>query len=353
MMLCSPEVRDVPIAPGGAFVASVPLDATATLCPGDMFDGRDVEVDVAVGGMTIVTNASVNPVPYAHFASVAGQYGTPDCPVGYEVTARSGFVRCQRTITFPDGNSTTDEVTRVGVGPTAFWIDRYEASVFHWTGGIQRGVARSDGTGADDIHHTGSRGEPSVGRNGQRPTGVRRGQPILIAVSRASFPTVNITWFQAMEACAGAGKKLPDQQQWLLAASGTVDSTESCFVGAPGRRAAHPVSGCVSEWGVHDMIGNAAEWTAEWYAGVGNGTVANDRNNWPPEYGGDRVINVQSRVFRGLGSTSTELVDGLPSAAFRGGENSDGVNAGVFQLGLNFAPSLWHPSLGFRCVIPR
>lgn len=70
--LCAPVVRDVAVAPGGAFSARVPLDATGAVCPDDMLDGRDVQVDVDVGALSVVRNAEVNPVPYAHFATRAG-----------------------------------------------------------------------------------------------------------------------------------------------------------------------------------------------------------------------------------------------------------------------------------------
>lgn len=71
--LCAPTVRDVSISPSGAFSAQIPLDDPSSTCPSDMFDGRDIQVDVDVGAETLVRNASINPVPYAHFASVAGR----------------------------------------------------------------------------------------------------------------------------------------------------------------------------------------------------------------------------------------------------------------------------------------
>lgn len=71
--LCSPTVRDVSISTTGAFSAQIPLDDPGSPCPSDIFDGRDVQVDVDVGAETLVRNAPVNPVPYAHFATNAGR----------------------------------------------------------------------------------------------------------------------------------------------------------------------------------------------------------------------------------------------------------------------------------------
>ncbi len=70
--LCAPVVDPVQVAPGGAFSAQVPLDAAGFVCPADLLDGRDVEVDVDIGALSLVRNAKINPVPYAHFATTAG-----------------------------------------------------------------------------------------------------------------------------------------------------------------------------------------------------------------------------------------------------------------------------------------
>lgn len=71
-VMCAPVIDPVQVAPGGAFSAQVPLDAAGAVCPTEMLDGRDVEVDVDVGALSVVRNAKVNPVPYAHFATNAG-----------------------------------------------------------------------------------------------------------------------------------------------------------------------------------------------------------------------------------------------------------------------------------------
>ena len=47
----------VDIATNGEFVAEVPTEG----CVEALFDGRDVQVDVNVGGVNVVTNQAVNP----------------------------------------------------------------------------------------------------------------------------------------------------------------------------------------------------------------------------------------------------------------------------------------------------
>lgn len=87
----------------------------------------------------------------------------------------------------------------------------------------------------------------------------------LPSVSPASFAT----WFQAQEACANSGKRLPTSAEWQLAASGTPDpgpddgvsdcNTASGSLPRTGARAE-----CVSSRGAFDMVGGVAEWVADW-----------------------------------------------------------------------------------------
>src|SRR5262245_3246363 len=42
----------------------------------------------------------------------------------------------------------------------------------------------------------------------------------------AEIPAANITWFQALEACANAGKRLPTNAEWQMGATGTPDADQ-------------------------------------------------------------------------------------------------------------------------------
>lgn len=66
-------VRDVPtpIEASGEFAAEVPLEPFTPECPEAMFDGRDVSVDVSIGGVMVVERSAVNQVPYAIHADTA------------------------------------------------------------------------------------------------------------------------------------------------------------------------------------------------------------------------------------------------------------------------------------------
>lgn len=344
---CAPEV---PIRDGmerdaatGAFSVEVPLDQTGHACPDTLFHDPSAYVEVAIGATVVVTRRPINPVPYAVYAQ---QYGAPDCPVGYEriVDATEGFpaesprrlcrrLRADRTV--------SDQVVRVGIGPSAFWIDRYEA-----------GIYASDGEANCET----ARGLPIDGQP--------RFLPSCTAWSRAGVMPSRANWFQANRACAASGKRLPSGPEWLLAAAGTDDPSETSD-GADGRcvtdrsssegpRASGGRGGCTSSWGAEDMIGNVDEWTSEWFATVGNFST---RQPWVQSDGGtdwahgDTVHNVNGVV---QGSSDTGRVSGIPAGARRGGYWALGRQAGIFQLFLLSSPSDdGSGAAGFRCVIPR
>ena len=332
--LCAPAV-DVMVNADRTFVAQVPLDSdagTEALCPSNLFDGSDTEVDVSVNGMVVAPSVAINPVPYAHYAS---QYGTPDCPVGYERDMSESNIRFCRKCRGPSRfENCYDDVVRVGSGSSAFWVDRYEASV--WS-------QRDGGT----VGYGGSReGWPGTFLvTGQWYTSVVRDPPAY-ALSRPRVgPTNWVSWLRANEACAASGKRLPTSAEWLLAAQGTPSGvatsglTGGCRTDPPdGMRfqaytTSHPT--CSSAWGAQDMVGNLSEWTSDWYASP---NLAADAGVWPTRAGTTTAVS-------GLGN--------LPAAAIRGGSFLSGSTAGTLTIQLSDPPSSERIEVGFRCVIPR
>lgn len=383
--VCVAPSRSFMVDGNGAFSVQVPLDACAD--GGALFDGATVVYDVRLGGatgdlLTPVEGVPISPVPYARFADQVGVNN--DCPSGYSLTSDptlpAGAILCRRGV---------DEVVRVGRGATAFWIDRYEASVWSSITAIP-GADLQFGAGTTDDYPA------AFPDNGQWTTP-------LYAVSRAGMtpeitPSRNITWFQAAAACAASGKRLPTGHEWLQAARGTFDppvgyngpggqcNTLGVGVRANGRAARPDIVGglspsrfCVSAAGSENMIGNLAEWTDEWHMGVGRaafgttpgaivGPGTNPETNaggatafpgdrrdsagWPTVgglYSGDGTRNVSSAAYPGGG----DYRFGIPSAVNRGGHWSNGPEAGIFHVSVELSPTAYGPEVGFRCVIPR
>lgn len=320
----------------GAFTVPVPIGRCPQ--PRSLFDGEAVTYEV-FQGTSLLTERPVNvtPVPYARFADQAGVDN--DCPAGYQrvvTSSADGFSedRVRRLCILGPTSNPTDEVVRVGSGATAFWIDRFEASV------------RDRAGAAADISR--------LSANGQWYPGTLA-PPLLARSVRGVSPAIYVTWFQAQELCRASGKRLPTGEEWLAAASGTVDSATNCNVSSTtGARVTSAQSSCVSAWGAVDMIGNLWEWTVEWDAGVGQ---ANRLDSWPssiPQYNGDGLWNVASRANPfPAGTPDAGPVTGIPSSIRRGGDYQSGAWSGVFAWNADVGPSHSAPSEGFRCVVPR
>ena len=122
---------------------------------------------------------------------------------------------------------------------------------------LMAGGATQLGTASDDY--------APCGRNGQTCA-----NDIYAVSLPAVTPSANITWFQAQEACANAGKRLPTSAEWQVGANGTPDpgpddGTTDCNSATEGQ--ATPTgarAACVSARGAFDMVGNLAEWVADW-----------------------------------------------------------------------------------------
>ncbi|HJQ85014.1 MAG TPA: formylglycine-generating enzyme family protein [Candidatus Binatia bacterium] len=86
-------------------------------------------------------------------------------------------------------------------------------------------------------------------------------------------PATDVTWFEAAEYCAAQrpAKRLPTEAEWERAARGGADADPEAlepyaWYSKNSGGVAHPVGRLLANgWGLHDMLGNAREWTADWY----------------------------------------------------------------------------------------
>ena len=313
----------------GQFTAVIPL----INCPAGVFDGKaGVFLDIRIGGNLAVADQLVTYAPLAVYAEHAGY---PDCPLGYTRDASAPtFVLCRQG---------ADEVVKVGTKSAAFWIDRYEASVWEF----------ADATGK--MYGAGVADYPFP-ENGQLGADNTKG----FAVSKVGVsPSTVLTYFQADVACRASGKRLPTSAEWGIAARGTADpgfsagESGKCLTGGTaGARTTGLGSACVSMWGAEDMIGSAAEFVEEWRAAPSTSTTDPNNGstlaNWGPGYNGDQTTNLVS-----VARAPTAWTAGIPASVLRGGGNAEGTGAGLFNLNLSMGANGASPSVGFRCIIPR
>ena len=183
------------------------------------------------------------------------------------------------------GGNSRDAMVRVG----SVCIDRYENSI--WT-------RRTGGTRIT--------GPIPCDADGQDCKGVIFAR----SVARVA-PRADLTWFQAQQALANSGKRLPTNAEWQMAAAGTPDG-EGCNVSSGSVGRTGTARGCVSAYGVNDMVGNLYEWVADWEQRstcLGNWGFSDD--------------------FQGLCGAAA---DQAAVALVRGGDHDSGTLAGPFAV---------------------
>ena len=153
----------------------------------------------------------------------------------------------------------------------------------------------------------------------------------------AVVPAANITWFQAQEACANAGKRLPTSAEWQLGATGTPDAgpdngTTNCNSNGGSVTPTGARKDCESARGAFDMIGNLDEWVAEWVP------LSTACSTW----GGF------SDDFMCLFGASTAAAG--PGALLRGGDFRSRTSAGPLAVIGSGGPFNSRTFIGFRCV---
>lgn len=227
---------------------------------------------------------------------------------------------------FPDGTVQQSAATLMGECPTMdpsdemIWvggtcIDKYEASIWdEATGGSQiTGTipCSLDGQDCDNIW-------------ARSVAGVE--------------PRGDITWFQAQAALANSGKRLPTNAEWQRAAMGTPDpggspGSEDCNTNSSSVEVTGERTNCVSRWDHHDMVGNLAEWVADW------DEVAAGCETWATLLNEDRSC---------MGRMDGDSEQHLQGAFRRGGDWEAGTDAGVFSVNVTAGPPNALSSTGFR-----
>jgi serine/threonine-protein kinase len=137
-------------------------------------------------------------------------------------------------------------------------------------------------------------------------------------VQGASLPVESVNWFRAHAYCNAVGMRLPTEAEWEYAARG---GSSSLRYGIPGQTAwfransdgkTHDVAQKQpNAYGLYDLLGNVAEWTADWYAPYPSGSVSDPQGPAEGEYrilrgasclGGIKVLRVSARAPRKPGN---------------------------------------------------
>jgi hypothetical protein len=210
------------------------------------------------------------------------------------------------------GNGSGDTMVSAG----AVCIDRYEVSIWSSpTGGTQYGASSDDYpaacTDAGQGCEAGSAGE------------------IYARSVPGVTPSRFITYFQAQQALANVGKRLPTNAEWQQAVAGTPDSS-ACNVSTGVLASTGANAGCISNWGANDMVGNLHEWVADWLP------LATTCPGWD-------AFSDDGMCLSGAATTAN-----APGALIRGGDRVSGAGAGPFEVLGDVPPTDPSLSIGFR-----
>jgi formylglycine-generating enzyme required for sulfatase activity len=265
----------------------------------------------------------------------------------------------------------------VAVGPVC--IDRWEASVWEipesnraLIARVQRGRVTKEQLIAGGAVQVSAMTEGTCAEVSYPPTFPVDGawtKPLYAVSVPGVLPTTCTSWFQAQQACRLSGKRLLTNEEWQAAAAGTPDpgilddQTTTCAVASPFGVLTGSRSACRSSWGVHDMVGNAWEWVAEW------GEMATGCGRWLPEMGDDLSCIGRGEDLEGTASwpssrprhglfrqASFRLIEdptpgpNTPSGLIRGGNFGIQDRSGVFAFYQSIPPTTRSRSTGFRCA---
>lgn len=222
-------------------------------------------------------------------------------------------------------------------------LDKYEASVWEIPAGsrIVKKVAAGKIASASQLAGATQRG---VAADDYGPGCPDDGSAACAGLYAVSIPGVvpakHVTWFQAVALCANAGKRLPTNQEWQLAALGTPDTggaddgATTCNtddVGGVGAVPAGSRSACVSARGAFDAAGNVSELVADWQP----------ISTACPGWGG---FSDDYMCFAGAST-----LDPFPGMLVRGGDYRYDAEAGPLAVDV-LAVTEANPGVGFRCA---
>lgn len=170
-----------------------------------------------------------------------------------------------------------------------------------------------------------------------------------VAVSEpAREPWRFVTYAQAGQFCARAGKRLPTNEEWHKVSLGLGD-VSSCFAGAEIKSTG--ARGCVTPTGIHDMAGNVWEWMGETVTEgrfEGRTLPASGYIRLVDEHG--VVLETQAEGDTSFGEDYAWVESSGVRGMLRGGFYGSGSDGGIFAQNIAAPLDFAAVGVGFRCV---
>ncbi|MBI3609258.1 MAG: SUMF1/EgtB/PvdO family nonheme iron enzyme [Nitrospirae bacterium] len=206
-----------------------------------------------------------------------------------------------------------DETPAHSVNLPGFYFDRYEVTQQEFAAFVREKRAQP----------------PPSWKDGRYPAGQDR------------YPVTDVTWYQAEAYCAGAGKRLPTEAEWEKAARGPKGliypwgnefDLKKANIMTKGLQPIGSYPQGASPYHVEDLIGNAWEWTADWYRPYPGNTI-------PSENYGQRFKVIRGKSWiQGFGHQPANEAQAIVAHESRA------------SYRLYFDPVFNFGDLGFRCA---
>lgn len=164
------------------------------------------------------------------------------------------------------------------------------------------------------------------------------------------LPWRYVTYTQAQQLCARAGKRLPTNDEWYKVALGQIDP-DACFMTSGGVLKSTGSNNCVTSTGVHDLVGNVWEWVED------TTTAGQYEGRSLPSSGYVALVDEEGVVLKtalapdkSFGEDYAWVAATGTQGIIRGGFYGSGTDGGIFSQNLTVPLNFSAVGVGFRCV---
>lgn len=156
-----------------------------------------------------------------------------------------------------------------------------------------------------------------------------------------------VTYTEASQLCARAGKRLPTAEEWYKVALGHTD-VPACFTTTLAKTGAN---NCVTPTGVHDLVGNVWEWTSDTISeGKFNDNELPNSGYVALVDGSGLVLETSETPSQQFGADYAWIDKSGVRGLLRGGFYGSGTDGGVFAQNASVPLNFTATGVGFRCV---